>query len=485
MSKEQDHNDWLESFLQEQTDKHRLYPSDQLWQNIQENIHGKKPWPALTIVALAILVALTVSTLLNNHPDKQAYILHLQEQAQQQEIAASAKATGASSAGKHYISRFSGADLTNQTLLIIQEHNELEAILNHTAFAGQQAVVKVQDKAPIAFVQPGIAINKIKPYVAIIGEQMIQQEVNNPEPVKEDIQEATAEEKDIAGDFRRSIKKSAGHDHDADDFLNEHGYKENPVIKKKGTPTKFSYQFWTSPSTGFRNLDEGAARLLNSANNTPNNGFTSAVFSSGNNQPSIRHRPGLGLELGLALLCQVKPALRVKAGIQFNLRHYLIEAFQSGYEQTDVILVRDDRTVQKLPVFTRINNKAGFTETVIDNKLYQLAFPVGVQLDIVKGKRVGLLIDASIQPTLNLNSKLYTLTTDLNHYFDGSALIRRWNMNSTIGLNFSYTTSNQVSWQIGPQFRYQHLPTYTNAYPIRENFKDFGVKMGMLIPIRH
>ena len=485
MSKEQDHNDWLESFLQEQADKHRLYPSDQLWQNIQENLHGKRPWPALTIVALAILVALTVSTLLNNHPDKQAYILKLQEQSQPQNNAANQSEQSGADAGKHYINRFSGADITTQTLLIIRENNELQALLNHTAFAGQQAVVKEQEQSIINLPQPAITINKMRPYVAIIGEQMIQQETTDLQLADNSLAEQPSEQKDIAGDFRRSIKKSVAQEHDADDFLSEHGYKENPVIRKKGTPSRFSYQFWTSPSTGFRNLDEGAARLLNSANSTPNNGFTSAVFSSGNSRPSIRHRPGLGLELGLALMYQVKPALRIKAGVQFNLRHYLIEAFQSGYEQTDVILVRDDRTVQKLPVFTRINNKSGFTETVIDNKLYQLAFPVGVQWDIVKGKRVGLLIDASIQPTLNLNSRLYTLTTDLNHYFDGSSLIRRWNMNSTIGLNFSYTTANQVSWQIGPQFRYQHLPTYTNAYPIRENFKDFGVKMGMLIPIRH
>lgn len=484
MSKEQDHNDWLESFLQEQTDKHRLYPSDQLWQNIQENIHGKRPWPALTIVALAILVALTVSTLLNNHPDKQAYILNLQENSLQQALAHQSNQSIANS-GKHYINQFSGADLTTQTLQIIREHNELEALLSQTAFAGQQAVINVQEQNTITIPQPAIAISKMNPYVAIIGEQMIQQEIADSQIVDNGAIETSVEEKDIAGDFRRSIKKSGTQEHDADDFLSEHGYKENPVIRKKGKPSKFSYQFWTSPSTGFRNLDEGPARMLNAVNPTPNNGANSAVFSSGNNTPTIRHRPGLGLELGLALLYQVKPALRIKAGIQFNMRQYLIEAFQSGFEQTDVILVRDDRTVQKLPILTRINNKSGFTETIIDNKLNQLAFPIGLQLDIVKGKRVGLLIDASIQPTLNLNSKLYTLTTDLNHYFDGSSLIRRWNMNSTIGLNFSYTTPNQVSWQIGPQFRYQHLPTYTNAYPIRENFKDFGVKMGMLIPIRH
>lgn len=484
MSKEQEHNDWLESFLQEQADKHRLYPSDQLWQNIQENLHGKRPWPALTMVALTILVALTISTLLNNHPDKQSYILKLQENTVQQEIADQTKQAAATN-GRHYISQFSGADLTNQTLQIIREHNELEAILNRTAFAGQQAVANMVEKQPVNLQQPTIAINKITPYVNVIGEQMIQQDQAEQSMNDAVLPELAVEAKDLAGDFRRSIRKAGAQEHDADDFLNEQGYKENPVIRKKGTPTKFSYQFWTSPSTGFRNLDEGQARALNANTNAATNGFTSAVFNAGNNQPSIRHRPGLGLELGLALMYQVKPAIRIKAGIQFNLRHYLIEAFQSGYEQTDVILVKDDRTVQKLPVFTRFNNKSGFTETVIDNKLYQLAFPVGLQLDIVKGKRLGILIDASIQPTLNLNSKLYTLTTDLNHYFDGSNLIRRWNMNSTIGLNFSYTTANKVSWQIGPQFRYQHLPTYTNAYPIRENFKDFGVKLGMLIPIRH
>ncbi|MEY2639351.1 MAG: hypothetical protein RIR90_833, partial [Bacteroidota bacterium] len=175
MSKEQEYNDWLETFLQEQADKHRLYPSDQLWQNIQENIHGKKPWPALTLVALAVLVALTISTLLNNHPDKQAYILKLQENSLQQEIAGQTMQSPATN-GKHYINQFSGADLTNQTLQIIREHNELEAILNHTAFAGQQAVVNVEEKQPTRLLQPTIAIAQITPYVDMIGEQMIQQE---------------------------------------------------------------------------------------------------------------------------------------------------------------------------------------------------------------------------------------------------------------------------------------------------------------------
>ena len=53
----------LEQFLQEETNKHKMYPSDKLWRDIQLELHGKRSWPALTIIALFIISALTISTL--------------------------------------------------------------------------------------------------------------------------------------------------------------------------------------------------------------------------------------------------------------------------------------------------------------------------------------------------------------------------------------------------------------------------------------
>jgi hypothetical protein len=62
------YQDELEDFLQDEIKDHRMYPSDQIWRNIQAEVHGPQTWPALTFISLFIISALTVATLINNHP---------------------------------------------------------------------------------------------------------------------------------------------------------------------------------------------------------------------------------------------------------------------------------------------------------------------------------------------------------------------------------------------------------------------------------
>ena len=66
------YQDELEEFLQDEINDHRMYPSDQIWRNIQAEVHGPQTWPALTFISLFIISALTVATLLNNHPNQKA-----------------------------------------------------------------------------------------------------------------------------------------------------------------------------------------------------------------------------------------------------------------------------------------------------------------------------------------------------------------------------------------------------------------------------
>src|SRR5690349_8090998 len=58
------YNNELEDFLRQQADDHRMYPSDKLWRNIQQTLHGETRWPALTYISIFIIAALVVSTLL-------------------------------------------------------------------------------------------------------------------------------------------------------------------------------------------------------------------------------------------------------------------------------------------------------------------------------------------------------------------------------------------------------------------------------------
>src|SRR6266487_487871 len=54
----------FKKYLKEQTDQHRMYPSDQVWRNIQNEIHGYRKWPALTFISVFIISALVIGTVL-------------------------------------------------------------------------------------------------------------------------------------------------------------------------------------------------------------------------------------------------------------------------------------------------------------------------------------------------------------------------------------------------------------------------------------
>jgi hypothetical protein len=54
--------DAFEEFILDEVNEHKMYPSGRVWDNIRTEVQGKRSWPALTIIALSVLVALTVST---------------------------------------------------------------------------------------------------------------------------------------------------------------------------------------------------------------------------------------------------------------------------------------------------------------------------------------------------------------------------------------------------------------------------------------
>ena len=134
-------------------------------------------------------------------------------------------------------------------------------------------------------------------------------------------------------------------------------------------------------------------------------------------------------------------------------------------------------------VLSLYNNNTGLRNAELDNKMYQVSIPIGFQYDVIKGKNLGVTAEASIQPTFTLNKSLYLLTTDYKHYADGNSLMRKWNINSSFGINLTYKTG-VYQWFLGPQARFQHLPTYSNKYPITEYLMDYGIRLGFIKQIK-
>jgi hypothetical protein len=60
----------LEVLLKNEASKYRMYPSEKIWDNIRDEIQPKTKWPALITIFVSIVLALTISTIINYPVDK-------------------------------------------------------------------------------------------------------------------------------------------------------------------------------------------------------------------------------------------------------------------------------------------------------------------------------------------------------------------------------------------------------------------------------
>jgi hypothetical protein len=116
--------------------------------------------------------------------------------------------------------------------------------------------------------------------------------------------------------------------------------------------------------------------------------------------------------------------------------------------------------------------------TELVNRYYQVAVPVGVEWEIAGGKNFKLNVAGTIQPTYLINRNAYMLSTNFKNYSLTKGMMNNWNVNSNIETFISFKAGD-YRWQLGPQIRYQHLPTFTNKYPIKEHLMDYGFKIGV------
>ncbi len=47
-----EHKDGFEIFLKEKADSYKMYPSEKVWANLNEQLHPRKKWPYLVVAAI-------------------------------------------------------------------------------------------------------------------------------------------------------------------------------------------------------------------------------------------------------------------------------------------------------------------------------------------------------------------------------------------------------------------------------------------------
>jgi hypothetical protein len=195
---------------------------------------------------------------------------------------------------------------------------------------------------------------------------------------------------------------------------------------------------------------------------------------------AVTHKPDIGLELGLSARYPISNAIKVKAGLQFNINRYEIKAFDYPDEMTTIALNSGGRHRDSVKTVSSYRNFSGNKADWLQNYYFQISTPVGMEVKLVGDDKIQFGIASTIQPTYMLGDRAYVITTDYKNYAEVPWLVRRWNVNTSLETFVTYSTG-KLNWQVGPQVRYQLLSSFITKYPVKENLFDFGLKVGISI----
>lgn len=480
------YQDDFEEFLQNQVKNQRMYPSDTVWRKIHKELHGDKNWPALTIAAFAVLIA-TIAVCVHFSPKPNIFAIQPDynkvNAANARNTAEGNSASFLNNDKKHY-------SATNNSWLATTDTKNNAIAEKNVASAGTKLTTVAEKVRTIALNNSNQSIASASPNKSMlinkssIGQEEPANSIITTEELKENkVSQILSVEPLIKNDStlkpkqpvvqNNPAKKELNDNNMVDDFLKDH--KDDislyTTTQTKSVKNRFNYLIYLAPSISYRKLTEDADLLKSNTSGPVALNYVTDV----NNV--VRHKPGTGIEAGVSILYNLTDKLRIKSGLQFNMRQYNIEAYRTGREQTSIALISNSRVdTINAPSNYRTNN--GYSSAELANRYFQLAVPVGLEWEIIGNKKIQLNVAGSIQPTYLLNKNAYLLSSNFKNYAESQGMVNSWNLNSNIETFISFKVGD-YKWQLGPQLRYQHLPTFTHKYPIKEHLMDYGLKLGV------
>ena len=464
-------DDELEQLLQVSADQHRLYASDRIWQNIQHEIHGEQRWPALGIVAAMVVATLTALTIVVTAGDKHAQSLA--------PTVMQANNVTAGDANTVIAASIATAPITNATITKAQKHlDSVEALAK-----AQTAVVHLPQGDKYRILALMAATNNAS--TALYTNKRFDNFTVN---------ESTADNFSSTAVFDRigsALPAVTTTDVEAIAPLQTNNWHATTIVSNQlaanntsaaiqipndHKKSRWQWGFHIAPSISYRLLvDENYKSFF------PGNYIASPIglnYDIDVNQV-VKHRPAMGIEVGLSFAYQLNKRISLTSGLQFNMRQYNIEAFGNNFENAPIALNNNYGQAQVINTTSRYRTSIGTMPIVLQNKYQEISIPIGIRWQVLAAKQFGISVGGSVQPTYVFDKAPFVITTDYKNYADGKSLMRNWNVNTNVEALFSYTTNN-TTWIVGPQIRYQQLPTFSYRYPIREHLVDYGFRIGLL-----
>ena len=483
------HTDDFEQYLRDQVSEHRMYPSDRVWRSISGRIHTPKKWPALSVFVVLIISALVVGTLLNKPiPDSVTpnFVYSLQSPANTPAI----KTNDIAVKNNEQLAEnnYSIDQLTSRTIIAaaekIKTDEAVAMLLSHT-----NALIPLTS-APINYTQTTVRvpdINSLK-----IGNE-------NPLSISETQGSSFTSFKniddylfDVTSRLKSILNTEPIHQQRGGAAFFSHGRNESsyanfdlkmlpgrreplPNFEKLGKSlSHFDFRVYVTPSISYRTLAE------RDENSKTNKNTGASLESDYRIDPStaIDQTPALGYETGVGLGYKLNKRFSLTGGFQFNISQYKINAFLHKDEVASVVL-NEGEYASTINTVSSLRSIPGTAPLTIKNRYYQISMPLGLEWLVLRRGNLSWGLGASVQPTYTFDKQPLIISSNYKNYADGSAYVLNWNINANAETFLGYTTGG-YRWQIGPQLRYQMLPSLVDKYPNREYLFNYGLKVGVV-----
>jgi hypothetical protein len=283
----------FEQFLKENTDNHRLYPADSVWESIHARLHPKKRWPLTAL----LLLAFTTGSITWFGPGERSI----------ESVRKTDKIEAAASIAKQSDAPDFASDFT-QELTSSEAETEVATLAKKDAFSVAPTEVPTESSSiPASQIEPAIAVN---------------------EALAKTNKESTA-----IAETASSVSTTAITPNEPSYPLSIESVT-NSYQRQKHSP-RFHWQFHFTPTVSYRSLKEDQKFIAQARMN-----LSAAPLAATTELSNvINHRPDLGMQLGLLGTYPLGKRLDLIAGLQFNVSKYDIKAFNYPTEVATIALV--------------------------------------------------------------------------------------------------------------------------------------------------
>ena len=467
MSNEHHHTEF-EHWLREETDRHRLYADESVWERIQNRLRRRR-WLPFVLSALGIISA-SVTWVMIDQPDLPINYASNNNFLPVERSVSQTPSVRTEKDPLKIATPYKASLLKQETSapsFLMPGVAEQPSTIHPSAYTAE--IPRTTESAEILLLEAKGLIRAV-PLKAIVVSPTV---YSTPTIPTTDLTLARTE-----GDQSLSSQPEVEKQKEASPVTlipEQYQTIESVISNYKGKRTRKSWkvQLSMSPTISYRQLIENkealqAARSVMSP---------APALAAPELETVVNHKPDLGLQFGLLANRALTKRIDFVGGLQFNINKYDIQVYRGGQEVATVGL-SNGVGAGSVSSYTNYRSSGGIWANWLANFYFSVSAPVGFQYRVAGNKKWSWSIGSSIQPTYLLSNQAYVLSTDYKNYLEVPSLVRRWNLNGQVE-SFIGFQNGKTRWTLGPQARYQILSSYEKAYPVREHLFDVGIKLGI------